>query len=60
MTERTRKLSSISVNDVGFFEGAEKLLEVWFYLGPEGSPKRPQNSVPGAKKGLRVIPRYVK
>jgi S-adenosylmethionine decarboxylase len=57
MTERTRKLSSISVDDVGFFEGAEKLLEVWFYLDPAGSPESLQNSEPGAKKGLRVIPR---
>ena len=51
MTTRTRTLS---VEDVGFFEGAEKLLEVWFQLDPEGHVGAENNT----KKGLRLIPRY--
>lgn len=61
MTGRERKLSAISVEDVGFFEGAEKLLEVWFNLNPQVSRERgsKQMEEPGAKRGLRIIPRYV-
>ena len=58
MMARARKPSSSvsnSLDDAGFFEGAEKLLEVWFYLDPERS-REPQLV---EKKGLRVIPRYV-
>lgn len=59
MTGRERKLSAISVEDVGFFEGAEKLLEVWFNLNPQVSRERgsKQMEEPGAKRGLRIIPR---
>ncbi len=39
---------SYSVQEIGFFEGAEKLLEMWFDV-PRGTPP--------AKRGLRVIPR---
>ena len=56
MTSRARHNSSISVEDVGFFEGAEKLLEVWFHLNPEGI-REPQTLDPEEKKGLRLIPR---
>ena len=38
---------TFSIDDVGFFEGTEKLLEVWFSLS-----KRCYNT-----KGLREIPR---
>ena len=39
-----------SVEEVGFFEGAEKLLEMWFLLpGTEEA----------SSMGLRVIPKYV-
>jgi S-adenosylmethionine decarboxylase len=49
-SSRTRCLS---VDEVGFFEGAEKLLEVWFLLSPE-----PRQSLgDSSKMGLRVIPR---
>lgn len=41
-----RKLKHFSASEVGFFEGPEKLLEVWFDLGCERI------------KGLRVLPRY--
>jgi hypothetical protein len=48
-SSRTRCLS---VDEVGFFEGAEKLLEVWFLLSPE-----PRQSLgDSSKMGLRVIP----
>ena len=64
MTARTRKLSTISVEDVGFFEGAEKLLEMWFCLGTErsrepggGAGRQLLEAEKGS--GLRVIPRYV-
>jgi len=39
-----------SVEEVGFFEGAEKLLEMWFLL-----PETQEES----SRGLRVIPKYV-
>ena len=65
MTARTRKLSTISVEDVGFFEGAEKLLEMWFCLGTErsrepggGAGRQLLEAEKGS--GLRVIPRYVR
>ena len=41
--------NAFSVDDVGFFEGTEKLLEIWFSLS-----KRCYNT-----KGLREIPRYI-
>lgn len=43
-----RKLRHFSAKDVGFFEGPEKLLEIWFDLGC---------CVAEFRKGLRVIPR---
>lgn len=52
----SRKPSTISVEDVGFFEGAEKLLEIWFLLDPRETSHK--HSEPGAKRGLRTIPRY--
>ena len=39
-----------SVVDVGFFEGAEKLLEMWFDL---------PGSQEGSSLGLRAVPKYV-
>lgn len=39
-----------SVEEVGFFEGAEKLLEMWFNL--PGSQER-------SSLGLRAVPKYV-
>ena len=45
-----RHLKQFSSNDVGFFEGTEKLLEIWFDFGSAISEKC---------LGLRVIPRYV-
>lgn len=45
---RTRKFS---VDDVGFFEGTEKLLEVWFEFSSSESD---------ATRGLRAIPKLVK
>ena len=60
-----------SVKDVGFFEGPEKLLEVWFNLYPQGKcllEEQPLNEVKRdcnndnkendkQLKGLRLIPR---
>ena len=40
------ELPTFSVKEVGFFEGAEKLLEMWFDF--------PQDE----EKGLRIIPKY--
>lgn len=52
-----RKPSTISVEDVGFFEGAEKLLEIWFLLDPQETAQYKRLEL-GAKRGLRTIPRY--
>ena len=54
MTARSRALS---VDDVGFFEGAEKLLEVWFRLDPRGEDGGAAGAGSGARSGLRVIAR---
>ena len=60
-------LMHISVDDAGFFEGPEKLLEVWFRLPPQSTPEARRNildedtSTHGfmdCAKGLRIIPRY--
>jgi hypothetical protein len=45
-----RNLRRFSADDVGFFEGPEKLLEVWFQLGSN-------SGVSGACGGLRTLPR---
>ena len=45
-----KRKRTFSVQDVGFFEGAEKLLEMWFDF--------PQHKN-GAALGLRVIPKCV-
>ena len=42
-----RNLRRFSADDVGFFEGPEKLLEIWFELG------KPVE----ASGGLRILPR---
>lgn len=42
---------SYSVQEVGFFEGAEKLLEVWFDLSRDPQPRD------ACSEGLRTIPR---
>ena len=64
----TKKINicPFSMNEVGFFEGPEKLLEVWFELtlrGPDEVPTaydgETMNSRMGANEGLRNIPRYV-
>ena len=55
-----------SVDDTGFFEGPEKLLEVWFQLPPQNvddteircSIESIEHDSVGVVKGLRVIPRY--
>ena len=39
---------TFSVAEVGFYEGAEKLLELWFHL-PDGS----------SPMGIRALPQYV-
>lgn len=54
-SSRTR---CVSVNEVGFFEGAEKLLEVWFML--LDSESRQPLGGESVKKGLRIIPRYIR
>lgn len=58
-----------SVDDVGFFEGPEKLLEVWFHLPPQaptevelttqGDQEKMKYSSRDVNAGLRIIPRYV-
>lgn len=53
MTAFSRKPSTISVEDVGFFEGAEKLLEIWFLL----ETAHYKHGEPGTKRGLRTISR---
>lgn len=55
MSERK---TSISVEDVGFFEGAEKLLEMWFYLSA-GESEDGHTCSQAQNKGLRLIPRYI-
>ena len=54
-SSRTR---CVSVNEVGFFEGAEKLLEVWFML-LDSESRQPFAGEP-VKRGLRIIPRYIR
>ena len=50
----------LSVNDVGFFEGPEKLLEMWFRLQPQSSTNCDStNDLETSNSGLRIIPRYV-
>ena len=57
-------ISCFSVDDVGFFEGPEKLLEMWFHLPPL-SPAEHISTVDletrssNISSGLRIIPRYV-
>lgn len=43
------QLRHFSASEVGFFEGPEKLLEVWFDLG-SAKPN-------GHATGLRIVPR---
>lgn len=43
------QLRHFSASEVGFFEGPEKLLEVWFDLGSAKSSEQ--------VTGLRVVPR---
>ena len=45
---RVDGVPTFSVAEVGFYEGAEKLLELWFHL-PDGS----------APMGIRAISQYV-
>ena len=45
---RVDGVPTFSVAEVGFYEGAEKLLELWFHL-PDGS----------SPMGIRTIPQYV-
>lgn len=57
-----RKLRKFSVHEVGFFEGPEKLLEVWFDLCPFEDDKSCDNGPPllvahNHDKGLRIFPR---
>lgn len=46
-----RQLRHFSASEVGFFEGPEKLLEVWFDLELHKPDER--------LRGLRMIPRLV-
>lgn len=58
---RKRENSTISVEDVGFFEGAEKLLEMWFSLQPRGHGDiKHGRSSKELERGLRIIPRYTR
>ncbi len=57
-----KKLQKFSVEEVGFFEGPEKLLEVWFDLYPldedeTSCTKTALNGHCDYNKGLRIIPR---
>ncbi|XP_064391641.1 S-adenosylmethionine decarboxylase proenzyme-like isoform X2 [Halichondria panicea] len=57
-----KKLPNFSVEEVGFFEGPEKLLEVWFDLYPleedeTSCAETALNSHCDYDKGLRIIPR---
>lgn len=57
-------VNCFSVDDVGFFEGPEKLLEMWFHLPPL-SPAEYISTIDletrssNIHSGLRIIPRYV-
>ena len=58
------RVNSFSVDDVGFFEGPEKLLEMWFHLPPLSPAEyisttdlKTRSST--IHSGLRIIPRYV-
>ena len=53
-----KKTNCLSVDDVGFFEGPEKLLEMWFHLFPQGTTNHGVSSVDSNSSGLRIIPRY--
>lgn len=64
----TKKINicPFSVNEVGFFEGPEKLLEVWFELTSRGPDEvttthdgETMYSRMDASEGLRIIPRYI-
>lgn len=62
--DRKAHISCFSVDDVGFFEGPEKLLEMWFHLPPLSPAEcisttdlEPRSS--NISSGLRIIPRYV-
>lgn len=57
-------INCFSVDDVGFFEGPEKLLEIWFHLPPP-SPAKYISTIDcetrssNISSGLRIIPQYV-
>ncbi len=56
--ESRQNLRTFSVDEVGFFEGPEKLLEVWFDLCPlEDRSVISTDLDMYYEKGLRVIPR---
>ncbi len=50
-----QKLRRFSVKEVGFFEGPEKLLEVWFDLKDDTIRCADHSEY---NKGLRIFPRY--
>ena len=50
MSAAGRHLKKYSAEDVGFFEGPEKLLEVWYYLGSDD----PSCAGLGLRKILRL------
>lgn len=58
-------INYFSVDDVGFFEGPEKLLEMWFHLPPLSPAEYYISTVDletrssNISSGLRIIPRYV-
>lgn len=58
---RRQRLRRFSVHEVGFFEGPEKLLEVWFDLCPleddESCGLSPALNGHDYEKGLRTFPR---
>ena len=43
--------------EVGFFEGAEKLLEIWFDIPREGGGQSEAADHDKLSRGLRVIPK---
>jgi len=47
----------VQVPEIGFFEGTEKLLEVWFH---QGDIDESYDSSSNIKRDLRIIPRYVR
>ena len=56
-----KRLRKFSVHEVGFFEGPEKLLEVWFDLCPleddESCDSAPTLNGHDYSRGLRTFPR---